>query len=190
MGAGVAEAAVADRQVGTDPFASQSSFDAWYDAALPRVHRYVYARCGYDRDLAEDLTQQAFVEAVRVRGTFDHRSDPVTWVCSIARHRLADHFRRLDAEERRNLRLVELDGGPSPLADPSDVAEREAIQAALSSLPALQRAVLIFTALDGLSVREAAVLLGRTESATESLLHRARLAFRAAYAEEGGRDDD
>jgi DNA-directed RNA polymerase specialized sigma24 family protein len=44
--------------------------------------------------------------------------------------------------------------------------------------------VLVFTALDGLTVREAATLLGRSESATESLLHRARVAFRLAYGME------
>ena len=186
---GVAESAAGDLAVAADPFATAAAFDAWYDAALPRVFRYVYGRCGHDRDLAEDLTQQAFVEALRGRASFDYRSDPVTWVCSIARHRLADHFRRLDAEERRNLRLVELESVTPRDPDPADIAERDAIQAALASLPALQRAVLVFIALDGLTVREASVLLDRSESATESLLHRARAAFRRAYALSGGRDD-
>ena len=54
------------------------------------------------------------------------------------------------------------------------MGEREAISRAMATLPALQRAVLIFTALDGLTVREAAVLIDRSEPATESLLHRAR----------------
>lgn len=190
MVVGEAGPAIEDPGVLPDPFASEPAFDAWYAQALPRVYRYVFARCGRDPDLAEDLTQQAFIEAVRGHASFDHRSDAVTWVCAIARHRLADHFRRLDADERRNLRLVELDPAGPNQPDPDDVAERDAIQTALDTLPALQRAVLVFTSLDGLTVREAAVLLGRSEGATESLLHRARLAFRRAYGLGGGQVDD
>jgi RNA polymerase sigma-70 factor (ECF subfamily) len=174
-----------------DAFADEASFDAWYELTLPRVYGYVFARCGRDHDLAEELTQVTFIEAVRHRASFAGRSDPVTWLCSIARHKLADHYRHLDSEERRHLRLVErtrdCDGDGS--IDGLPVEEREVITRALATLPALQRAVLVFTALDGLSVREAAALLDRSESATESLLHRARAAFRRAYAEEGGRRD-
>ena len=186
MAVGALGIATRDSEVLGDAFASEAAFDAWYEQALPRVLAYVFARCGRDRDVAEDLTQQAFIEAVRGRGSFDGRSDPVTWVCGIARHLLADHYRRLDAEERRNLRLVELERGDPADAGPAAIAEREAIAAALASLPALQRAVLVFTSLDGLSVREAAALLDRSESAAESLLHRARVAFRQAYEREGG----
>jgi RNA polymerase sigma-70 factor, ECF subfamily len=170
-------------------FASQAAFDAWYEATLPRVFGYVFSRCGRDRDLAEELTQLTFVDAVRSRAAFAGRSDAFTWLCAIARHKLADHYRRLDDEERRHLRLVERVRSSSEGDTGADVAEREAISRALERLPALQRAVLVFTALDGLSVREAAALLERSEAATESLLHRARVAFRQAYAEEGGAPD-
>lgn len=170
-------------------FASESAFDAWYERMLPRVYAYVCSRCGRDQDLAEDITQLTFVEAVRHHDSFAGRSDPFTWLCSIARHKLADHYRALDSEERRHLRLVERARDTDGSIDGLPVEEREVINRALATLPALQRAVLLFTALDGLSVREAAALLDRTESATESLLHRARAAFRRAYAEEGGRHD-
>lgn len=182
-------AAVTERDALADVFASEAAFDSWYDRALPRVFGYVYSRCGHDVDLAEELTQLTFVEAVRQHERFDGRSDPITWLCGIARHKLADHFRRLDSEERRALRLIEHERGSNETATSDDVAEREAIARALASLPALQRAVLVFTALDGLTVREAAALLDRSEGATESLLHRARSAFRRAYALEGGEVD-
>ncbi|KRT63161.1 MAG: ECF subfamily RNA polymerase sigma-24 factor [Chloroflexi bacterium CSP1-4] len=61
--------------------------------------------------------------------------------------------------------------------------EREAILRALHGLPALQRAVLVFHYADGLPVREIARRLGKSESATESLMTRAREAFRRAYGE-------
>jgi RNA polymerase sigma-70 factor (ECF subfamily) len=167
-------------------FASEGAFDAWYAGVLPRVYGYLFSRCGHDPDLAEELTQRTFVDAVRSWTSFAGRSDPFTWLCSIARHKLADHYRHLDTEERRHLRLVAQVRSDGDCGPAEDLAEREIVLRALNHLPSLQRAVLVFVALDGLTVREAAGLLDRSESATESLLHRARLAFRQAYVDEGG----
>jgi RNA polymerase sigma-70 factor (ECF subfamily) len=168
-----------------DVFASEAAFDAWYARALPRVLGYVFSRCGHDADLAEEITQQAFEQVVRDRARFGGRADPTTWVIAISRHRLADHFRRLDRDERRWQRLVVREVAVPGTDGWAARDEREAVAAALATLPALQRAALIFTALDGLSVREAAALIGKSESATESLLGRARAGFRAAYEHEG-----
>lgn len=169
-------------------FASEAAFRAWYERLLPRVYGYVYSRCGRDHDLAEDLVQVTFVEAIRGRAAFDGRSEPFTWLCGIARHKLADHYRRLDREEARGERLAAQSEQIDLPDEAAAVDERDAIGRALNGLPALQRAVLVFTALDGLSVREAAALIGRSESATESLLHRARVAFREAYGMGEARD--
>ena len=86
--------------------ADQAAFRAWYELALPRVYRYLLARCGGDPDLAEELTQQTFVEGVRRRTTFDGRSDAVTWLCGIGRHKLVDHYRRSGRVSQRQLRTV------------------------------------------------------------------------------------
>ena len=59
--------------------------------------------------------------------------------------------------------------------------DRAAIEDALHSLPAAQRAVLVFVVLDDLPVAEAARLMGKSAAATQSLLHRARDGFRRAY---------
>jgi RNA polymerase sigma-70 factor (ECF subfamily) len=68
------------------------------------------------------------------------------------------------------------------------IEDRSVIAEVLRSLPASQRAVLVFVVLDDLPVAEAARLLGRTRGATESLLFRARDSFRRAYGTES-RDD-
>lgn len=160
----------------------QARFRAWYDAVLPRVYRYLAARCG-DDGLAEELTQQTFVDAIRQRGRFDGRSDVVTWLCAIARNKLVDHYRRFERDERRQGRLVERLG-----VDPADAWRatevRDAVTAALRQLPHDQRLALLFRHLDGLSVREVASVIGRSEKATESLLARARDGFRRAYGDQ------
>ena len=70
------------------------------------------------------------------------------------------------------------DQGPSGLAH---IEDRETVFAALRSLPAVQQAALVLHYVDGLSVREVAAELGRSEGAAKSLLVRARERFRAAY---------
>lgn len=163
-------------------FEDEAAFRAWYDRSLPRVYAFIASRCGGPGPLAEELTQQTFVEAVRRRQSFDGRSDVVTWLCAIGRHKLADHFRQLEREERRRMRLVVQEiRAPDESGAWRAIDERDAIQRAVRGLPAAQRAALIFRHLDGLSVREIAGMLGRSDSAVESLLARARENFRIAY---------
>jgi RNA polymerase sigma-70 factor (ECF subfamily) len=169
--------------------ADDDAFEAWYRRTLPRVFAYHLSRCGNDVSLAEELSQQTFVAAINQRARFDGRSELVTWLLGIARHKLADHFRSVEREERRRMRLevrqihVESDAAGGPGLD-----DRAAIADALRSLPAAHRAVLAFVVLDGLPVAEAGRLMGRSASATQSLLHRARESFRRAYGGELGDD--
>jgi RNA polymerase sigma-70 factor (ECF subfamily) len=161
--------------------ATDDAFDAWYRRTLPRVYSYLLSRCGNDPTLAEELTQQTFIAAVDLRSRFDGRSDTVTWLCGIARHKLADHFRRVERDERRRMRLEVREIQLAEAAHEPDLDDRAAIEDALRSLPAAQRAVLVFVVLDDLPVAVAARLMGRSASATQSLLHRARDGFRRAY---------
>src|ERR1700686_1018856 len=86
-------------------FATDGAFESWYRRTVPRVYSYLLARCGNDPTLAEELTQQTFIAAIGRRSRYDGRSDTVTWLCGIARHKLADHFRVVEREERRRMRL-------------------------------------------------------------------------------------
>jgi RNA polymerase sigma-70 factor (ECF subfamily) len=134
--------------------------------------------------VAEELSQLTYIAAVRQAASYDGRDDAVPWLIGIARHHLASHFRTLEREERRRQRMVlrELD-----VADEgrewARVRQRDAVARALRSLPAMQRAAMVLRFFDRLSVREIAREIGRSESATESLLGRARVAFERAYEE-------
>jgi RNA polymerase sigma-70 factor (ECF subfamily) len=159
-----------------------AAFRAWYDAVLPRVYGYLFQRCCRDRDLAEELTQQTFVEAVRSYGRAE-TDDAASWVIGIARHKLADHFRALERRERSYLRLI----STSPKPAVAWLGEQEAegvLVEALRRLPAAQRAAITLRYLDDLPVREVARLLGRSEGAVESLLSRGRETLRRAMGDE------
>lgn len=166
-------------------FDDPSRLRAWLAKALPSVYAFVFARCGANQAVAEDITQETMVEVVRHRGDFDGRADPMTWVFGIARHKVADHYRAAYREERRRLRVIE--GVPG--ADRGEWGTREArdvVLDVLNRLPETQRVVLVFHYLDGFSIREIASSMGRSESAVESLLARGRHGFRRAWNERQG----
>ena len=160
-------------------FADELAFRTWYDRSVPVVYGYLLHRCGRRPELAEELTQQAFVEAVRSRHRFRGQAGATTWVIGIARHKLVDHFRRAEREQRR---LAPLESLPPGLIGSSPNAPDE-IDDALALLPSLQRAALVLHYMDDLSVRDVARVIGKTEAATASLLARGRDAFRKAYSE-------
>lgn len=156
-----------------------------YDEALPYVYGYLLARCR-DTGLAEDLTAEAFlaaVDAVRKPGAPE---PSVPWLIGVARHKLADHWRRVEREQR-GLRL--LDVQPESLDDPWEATvDRIQARRVLDRLGTHHRAALTLRYLDGLPVPEVARHLDRTVHATEALLVRARAAFRRLYeGEEGSR---
>jgi len=154
-----------------------------YDDALPHVYGYLLARCG-DTGLAEDLTAESFlaaVDAVRKPGAPD---PSIPWLIGVARHKLVDHWRRAEREQR-GLRLLDLEA--VRVDDPWEtVVDRIRARGVLDRLGAHHRAALTLRYLDGLPVPEVARHLDRTLHATEALLVRARAAFRQIYEAEGG----
>ena len=160
--------------------ADQAAFKVWYELAVPRVYRYLLVRCGGDVDLAEEMTQQTFVEGIRRKATFDGRSDAVTWLCGIGRHKLVDHYRRSGRDTQRQVRIVShWSAGQSEAWSRHEL--QSGVQTALAQLPGEQRIVMVLRYLDQMPVRDIASTIGRSEKATESLLSRARDSFRRAY---------
>lgn len=173
-------------------FDDEDAFRRWYDGTLPGVYAFVLYRCGGVRSVAMEITQEAFVEAVRHRARFDGRSAPFTWICGIAQHKLADHYRRRAREERRHVSLAAVpDLGEANHDEWERSADvREDVLRALRAVPSVQGAVLALHYLDGLSVREIARTLDRTEKAVESLLSRGRKNFQRAFAPASEGDPD
>ena len=133
-----------------------------YDHALPEVYGYLLARCG-QRALAEDLTAETFLAAVRAEADGGGPTT-VPWLIGTARHKLVDHWRRLEREER-GLRL--LDGGEQHTEDPwDDELDTLRAQQVLEQLSPVHRAALTLRYLDDLPVPQVAALLGRTLHAT------------------------
>ncbi len=155
-----------------------SALLAAYDDALPHVYGYLLSRCGRAA-LAEDLTGETFLAAVDAVRRDDPPPVSVAWLVGVARHKLADHWRRQAREDRG---LVALEGTGPQHDDPWDV-HLDALRArhVLDRLSPLHRAVLTLRYVDDLSVPDVATVVDRSVHATEGLLVRARAAFRRAY---------
>lgn len=157
-------------------------FRALYDESLPHVYGYLVHRLGGNAAVAEELTQETYLAALReLRRGQEPSILCVPWLIGVARHKLVDHFRRLAREERK-LALVAGESGPDQAWPWSDMAVDQVL-GSLHALPALQRAAVGLRYLDDLPVAEVARFLDRSVHATESLLARGRDALRRHYLE-------
>ena len=159
---------------------------ALYDTALPQVYGYLLSRCGGQAPVAQDLTAETFLAAVKAVQS-GAPPDPMTtaWLVGVARHKLADHWRRQGREERKLAAVADHD---EPTDDPWDVRlDALRARATLDELAPQHRAALTLRYVDDLPVAEVATLLQRSVHATEALLGRAKAAFRRAYCEEDAR---
>jgi RNA polymerase sigma-70 factor, ECF subfamily len=154
---------------------------ALYDEALPVVYGYFVRRCG-DRGTSEDLTSETFLAAMDAARKQDPPPMTLPWLIGVAKHKLADHYRR------RSDRFT------IPVAEPPDSGDidrwdseldRIVAESVLARLSAPHRAVLALRYMDDRTVPECAEALGRTVHATEALLVRARRAFKQQYPEGG-----
>jgi len=158
------------------------------DEVAPVVHGFLYARVGGDEAAAEDLLQETLLEAVRSAGSYRGDAALSTWLCAIARRRLARHYeaeRRAEAA-RAGLHLVaRSDGADGESGTFDDVARRDQIVRALGRIPVTHRQVLVLKYLDAMSVEDIASELGRSRVQVQSLLQRARDGLRRELAGEG-----
>ncbi|MEY2583639.1 MAG: polymerase sigma-70 factor, subfamily [Ilumatobacteraceae bacterium] len=151
-----------------------AAFTAFYDRSVTEVFRYFYKAGAGDRRLAEDLTQETFMAAVRAFQSGHVETMTINWLIVVARHKLIDHYRRRSREERK-LTLAwseqSVHDDESPLGFAVDEAEALTL---LDCLSPIHRLVLVLRYLDDLAVSEVAESIGRSVSATESILVRAR----------------
>lgn len=158
--------------------------------AIPRLYGYFYPRVGGDCQTAEDLTQDTLLSAVRSGNTPTAADEQMPWLFAIARNKLIDHYRKND-RQARNLghqtsdeEIAEQVGLPD--LDLESLPVRDEVIAILYRLNPRFQAAIVLRYFDGCPVAEVAQALFLSETATQSLLARARNAFRAAWIERNG----
>jgi RNA polymerase sigma-70 factor (ECF subfamily) len=164
---------------------------ALFDDALPRIYGYFIPRVGGRVAVAEDLTQETMLAAVRSDRGPASPDSVMPWLYGIARHKLMDHYRRQERHRRHFGHRVLDDDVPEgelslPDLDLESLPVRDAVIATLDALTPRHRAVLVLRYLDGCDMPFIAASLGLGTDATESLLRRARSAFRTDYLARNG----
>lgn len=141
-----------------------------YMTYAENVYGYVRSIVRDDYE-AEDLTQQVFAKLITTLVKYDDRGVPFfAWLLRLARNVAIDHL-RADRLAPTDV-LLPPDNGASP-----DMERTQIVKAALASLPAEQRQVVLLRHLFGLTPPEIARRMGRTESAINCLHHRGRRAL-------------
>jgi RNA polymerase sigma-70 factor (ECF subfamily) len=166
----------------------RSALEALYARYAEPLYAFICHHLDGSKPEVEEIWQETLLCAVRSLPGYRGRSGLFTWLCGIARRKIADE---LSARARPTIALSQLaaaeldsliDAGPIPEEVLVRKETRLRVVAALASLPEEYRRGLVARYADGRSVQEVAGLLGKTYKATESLLARARSAFRAALS--------
>jgi RNA polymerase sigma-70 factor (ECF subfamily) len=155
-----------------------AAFAALYDVFAPRVYRFFRFRVA-SADAAEDLTQRVFVKMIEQLPKYESRGIPfAAWLFRVARNAWID-------EERTSHEAVSIDrfaesmsvaDGPHELA--AAAIESEMLRSAIAALPPDHREVIASRFFAGLSCRETAAQMGRSEGSVRVIQHRALTALR------------
>jgi RNA polymerase sigma-70 factor (ECF subfamily) len=163
-----------------------AAWRGWYARHFDRLAGYVRWRCGGLPDLADDVLQDTWLTAVRRLRTFDPaRGTFFDFLCGVASNVARNAVRGRRRSARRVRSLADHDDPPAPTVDRAATEKAERVAAALAALPDHYEAVMRAKYLDRQTVEQIAAAWGDTPKAVESLLTRARQAFREAYEDPG-----
>jgi RNA polymerase sigma-70 factor, ECF subfamily len=171
----------------------ESAFEAFFAEYFPRVYRFARVRLGGDDDAAEEVAQTTLIKALAKVGTYRGEAALFTWLCAFCRHEIAGWFARTGkaarlsrADDSADTRDV-LDAiAALSRDDPEQEYERRElsrlVHATLDHLPGKYGDALVWKYLESTPVEEIGRRLGLGYKAAESLLTRARQAFREGFA--------
>jgi RNA polymerase sigma-70 factor (ECF subfamily) len=173
----------------------EGAFDEFWRSHADRLFRFALSRCGGNAELARDTVQAALCKALENLEAYRGSGSLFSWICGICRHEVAARAR---TRQRRGPHLsLDVESGADSLlnallsaADTPEAAllrseARVRVHDALDRLPHRHARALEWKYATGLSVREIAQRLELSEKAAESLLTRARIAFRSAFSAAG-----
>jgi RNA polymerase sigma-70 factor (ECF subfamily) len=167
-----------------------AAFAALYDVFAPRIYRFFRFRV-ITAESAEDLTQRVFLKMIEQLPKYEPRGIPfAAWVFRVARNAWIDE----DRTARPTVPLGVLVEAAATTVGPHEAAvaamESETLRTAVATLPPDQREVIASRFFAGLSCRETATLMGKSEGSVRVLQHRALAALRRHMPAMDGRLGD
>jgi RNA polymerase sigma-70 factor, ECF subfamily len=168
----------------------ERAFRTFFESYFPRVYRFALPRLNRNEDTAKDVVQETMIKAIRKLGDWRGDASLFTWMCQICRREIANHVRSQrrhssrvvmieDSEEvRAALESIEAPAADDPLRRADSAEMKRLVQAVLDRLPGRYGDALEWKYVEGRSVEEIGERLGIGQTAAQSLLARARVAFR------------
>lgn len=160
----------------------------FYEKYAFEIRAYLVVKLPKSEDV-EEILQDTFVSAFDSLALFRESASVKTWLLSIAKHEVADFYRKRYARKVVEKTGELFEGIAVEMRTPEFMYKKkrvkERIEAALLSLDESYRRVLHLKYEVGLSVKEIASEIDKSFKATESLLYRARMAFIEAYEKNG-----
>lgn len=154
------------------------ALEEFFERFSPPLRTFILRRLPPDD--ADDVLQETLVAVTRAIMRFQSSSQVFTWVCAIARHKIADFYRNRQPCQDAPLDVETAAEPHSDLAD--ELGEADLVHRALYALSLSERRALLAKYVHRYSTAELAAMLGRTPKAVESLLTRARHSFEREYA--------
>jgi RNA polymerase sigma-70 factor, ECF subfamily len=160
----------------------EAAMEEFADGYFPGLYRFALARLGGDTELTRDVVQTTVCKALAKLETFRGEAPLLAWLCACCRNEIRMGFRK----KQRLPRVVELEEDVASDRDPPEgaLARKEEVRhvhAVLDLLPPRYARALEWKYVERLSVKEIAERLRLGAKAAESLLTRARQAFRDGY---------
>jgi len=170
----------------------QAAFDVFFKEYFPRLYRFTLSRAGNDPDLAEEIVQRTMCIVVRKMGAYRGEALLFTWLCQICRNETAAIFRQRKIEMREDVPIEDHPAVQAALESmlssdfrPESAQRRDEIahfvKTTLDYLPANYATALEMKYVQGCSVAEVAIRLNIGTKAAESVLSRARAAFKEGF---------
>jgi RNA polymerase sigma-70 factor, ECF subfamily len=146
-----------------------------------RLFRFLYTLCG-NRELAQDIVQECYVEVISRISQLRASSAFMSWLFEIGKNRFLDHVKsprqKSEPFEEGSVERALVEQDPNPV-NAMDIAVQ--VHRALQSLDVHDRLLILLVDQEGYSYRETADILGVTEDAVRSRLHRARVEFAKTF---------
>jgi RNA polymerase sigma-70 factor (ECF subfamily) len=171
----------------------EAEFARFFDEYYPRIFRFALARFRGDEEAADELAQRTLCRACRKVHLYRGEASLFTWLCQICRHEMHDFIaaNRRDGERVRSfdddpalraaLESIPADSAFDPVVAAARADATQLVRLVLDHLPPRYGDALEWKDIEGAEVREIATRLAVTALAAESLLARARRAFKQAW---------
>jgi RNA polymerase sigma-70 factor (ECF subfamily) len=157
----------------------EDAFELFAGSYIPALYRFARRRLNDDRELTKDVVQSTVCRVIENLDGWRAEAPFFAWLCACCANEIAAHYRRR-GRRPREVELVDdaADGDPTARLEAAEV-----VHLALDRIPPAYARAVEWRYLEGLEVAEIARRLDASYKATESLLSRARAAFREAYAQ-------